>query len=95
MTPSPRLTMSSRLTGALWGVIVAGAGAMGIAVYSGYTLDLGLWGIGALAAMGLWLVASALVNGIGSRTHRADASEPSTTQAAHDAADAVGVQAHS
>lgn len=88
MTPAPRLSVSSRLTGALWGAIVAGVGAIGIAIYSGYTLDLGLLAIGVLAVMGLWLVLSALANAMSRRDRKP--LEPLTT-AAHEAADELRV----
>ena len=91
MPTSPRLSVSSRLTGALWGAIVAGTGAVGIAVYSGYDLDLGLLVIAVLAAMGLWLVLSALASGL-SRPRRTPP-EP-LTMAAHEAADGADRPGH-
>lgn len=90
MTTTPRLPVSSRLTGALWGAIVAGAGGIGIAIYSGYTFDLGLLVICVLAVMGVWLVLSALASAASRRDRKPV--EP-LTAAAHEAADEVGEQA--
>lgn len=72
---SLRLTPSARFAGALWGVLVAGAGSVCIAVYSGYDIDLELLGIGVLAAAGVWLLVSALAGGVG-RLRRRSASGP-------------------
>lgn len=67
---SLRLSPSARFAGALWGVLVAGAGAVCIAVYSGYDIDLELLGIGVLAAAGVWLLVSALAAGVGRKPRR-------------------------
>lgn len=75
-----RLSPSARFAGALWGVLVAGAGAVCIAVYSGVKLDLELLGIGVLAAAGLWLMISALAGGMSRR--RTTASGPALAYSA-------------
>ncbi|PKQ25624.1 MAG: hypothetical protein CVT64_09395 [Actinobacteria bacterium HGW-Actinobacteria-4] len=54
---------ADRVTGALWGALVAGVGSLMIATFSGYTIDLELAGIVALAALGGWLVMSAVMSG--------------------------------
>ena len=63
----PRLRASSRITGALWGAIVAATGGITIAVYSGANIDLELLVIVALAAVGAWLLLSALATGFSRR----------------------------
>ena len=65
----PRLRASSRITGALWGAIVAATGATTIAVFSGAEIDLELLVIVMLAAVGAWLLLSALATGF--RRHKA------------------------
>ena len=49
--------------GALWGLIVAATGALMLASFSGYTIDLELALIVALSAVGLWLLLSAALSG--------------------------------
>ena len=63
----PRLRASSRVTGALWGAIVTATGAITIAVFSGADIDLELLVIVALAAVGAWLLLSALATGFSRR----------------------------
>lgn len=58
-----RRRAADRVTGALWGALVAGVGALMIATFSGYEIDLELAGIIALVALGGWLVMSALLSG--------------------------------
>jgi len=57
-----RLRAADRITGALWGIIIATAGALLIAALSGYEIDLELAGIIALSALGGWLLLSALLS---------------------------------
>jgi hypothetical protein len=85
---SLRLSPSERFAGALWGVLVAGAGAVCIAVYSGHKIDLELLGIGVLAAAGLWLMASALAGGM-SRRRRKPASGTALADSARATAQAA------
>ena len=54
---------TERVTSALWGALVAGVGALMIATFSGYEVDLELAGIIALVALGGWLVLSAVLSG--------------------------------
>lgn len=79
---SLRLPASARFAGALWGVLVAGAGAVCIAVYSGYEIDLELLGIGVLAAAGLWLLISALAGGMDRRRAQRKSTGPELVQTA-------------
>lgn len=65
-----RLNVSQRFTGALWGAIVTATGAVGIALYSGQKIDIELLGIGVLAAIGGWLLLSAIVSAISRRDTR-------------------------
>lgn len=53
---------TERVTSALWGALVAGVGALMIATFSGYEVDLELAGIIALVALGGWLVLSAVLS---------------------------------
>ncbi|WP_062305040.1 hypothetical protein [Demequina subtropica] len=57
----PRRGAAERVTGVIWGAIVAASGACAIAALSGYDVDLQLIAIIALAALGAWLVVSAVV----------------------------------
>ncbi len=64
---TPRLGLAQRVTGALWGLIVAAVAALAIAALSGYAIDLEVFVIGALAVLGGWLLVSALVVAIRDR----------------------------
>ena len=57
---TPRRAMAERITGAIWGAIVTATGALLIAALSGYDVDLELVVIVSLAALGGWLLFSAL-----------------------------------
>ncbi|WP_062380503.1 hypothetical protein [Demequina pelophila] len=69
----PRKSPSERVTGAVWGVIVAALGGLGIAALSGWSVDAELALIIALAAMGGWLLASALAVGVRQRRREREA----------------------
>ncbi|WP_062293779.1 hypothetical protein [Demequina phytophila] len=56
----PRRGAAERVTGVIWGAIVAAAGAFTIAALSGYDVDLEVLAIVALVVLGGWLLASAL-----------------------------------
>ncbi|SEJ17887.1 hypothetical protein [Demequina mangrovi] len=57
----PRRGIGERVTGVIWGAIVATTGGLLIAALSGYTIDVELAAIIALSALGAWLVVSAVV----------------------------------
>lgn len=80
---NPRLTTSQRITGSLLGAIVTATGGIGIAVFSGYEIDLELVGIAVLAAAGAWLLLSALFGGAGRRSVRDDGYIELRTKAHH------------
>ncbi|WP_062518691.1 hypothetical protein [Demequina silvatica] len=56
----PRRGAAERVTGIIWGAIVAATGALTIAALSGYDVDLEVLAIVALVVLGGWLLASAL-----------------------------------
>lgn len=60
---TPRRGTAERITGAIWGVIVTAVGAFLIAALSGYEVDIELIAIVALAALGGWLLVSAIAAG--------------------------------
>ena len=59
----PRRGAAERVTGAIWGAIVAAAGGFLIAALSGYDIDLELVAIVSLTALGGWLLFSAIAAG--------------------------------
>lgn len=80
--PSPRKGWTERVTGVLWGAIVAAGGGFLIAALSGYDVDLELIAIVALVALGGWLLASAIAVSMRNRPRRADSWEiPDATRA--------------
>ena len=63
--------VAQRVTTMLWGLLIVGFGGVVIADLSGYSFDVELAGIIALALLGGWILVSALVAmipGKGSRT---------------------------
>ncbi|WP_062384043.1 hypothetical protein [Demequina iriomotensis] len=58
----PRRGTAERVTGAIWGAIVAATGGLLIAALSGFRIDLELFAIIALVALGAWLLFSALAS---------------------------------
>ena len=71
----PRKSVAERVTGILWGAIVAAGGGFLIAALSGYDVDLELVAIIALVALGGWLLFSAIAVSMRRRPQRADAWE--------------------
>lgn len=55
-----RLSASQRITGVIWGLIVAGAAVTAVVALSGTEVDIVNVIIVALVALGTWLLASAL-----------------------------------
>ncbi len=53
--------VAQRVTTMLWGLLIVGFGGVVIADLSGYNFDVELAGIIALALLGGWILASALV----------------------------------
>lgn len=66
----PRKTAAERVTGVIWGAIVATAGGFLIAALSGYDVDLELVAIVALIALGGWLLFSAIAVSMRNRPRR-------------------------
>lgn len=87
-----------RISGALWGLVVVGAGVLMIVSFSGHDVDLELAGILLLAAVGTWLLLSAAVAGIGRSRQVAKATEPTVEEPAFtepDEADAAEAEEES
>ncbi len=57
---TPRRGAAERVTGVIWGAIVTAVGGFLIAALSGYDIDIELVAIVALAALGAWLLFSAI-----------------------------------
>ena len=55
-----RKSSAGRFSGALWGILVAASGALMIASFSGFEVDVELAVILALCGLGLWLLLTAL-----------------------------------
>ncbi|MFN3866444.1 MAG: hypothetical protein ACK4MD_06990 [Demequina sp.] len=75
-----RRRAGQRISSALWGLLVMGVGALTIAAYSGYEIDLELAAIIVLAAIGGWLLVSAAVSGIGRKREIARATAPTVEE---------------
>ncbi len=58
---TPRLRYPERITGALWGLIIAAVAGLALAALSGLAIDLEVFAIGALVVLGGWLLISALL----------------------------------
>lgn len=56
--------MSQRVTTMIWGLLVIAFGGGVIAHLSGYSFDVELLGIIALAVLGVWILASAVVGSL-------------------------------
>ena len=65
-----------RVTSALWGLFVMGAGGLMIAGLSGFWIDFQLATIVVLSALGVWLLLTAAVSGIGRHKDVARATAP-------------------
>lgn len=68
---APRKPGAERVTGVIWGAIVATGGGFLIAALSGYEVDLELIAIVALIALGGWLLFSAIAVSMRERPRRA------------------------
>jgi hypothetical protein len=68
-----RLTAAQRITGVIWGLIVAGAAVTAMVALSGTDVELVNVIIVALAALGTWLLASALAAARPRKANRPDA----------------------
>ncbi|WP_144276217.1 hypothetical protein [Demequina sp. NBRC 110053] len=75
-TAAPRRRAGRRISAALWGLLVIGAGILSIVAYSGYEIDLELAAIILLAAVGGWMLLSAAVSGLGRKREAAAATAP-------------------
>ena len=84
---NPRRRAGQRISSALWGLLVAGVGALLIASYSGYEIDLELAAIIVLAAIGGWLLLSAAVSGIGRQREISRATAPTVEERVEPRAD--------
>jgi len=78
--PLVRRPAGRRISGALWGLLVTGAGVLLIASLSGFELDFELAAILVLAALGGWLLLSAAVSGIGRKREIAYATSPTVEE---------------
>lgn len=77
---NPRRRAGQRVSSAVWGLLVAGAGGLMIAAFSGYEIDLELAAIIVLGAVGAWLLLSAAVSGIGRKREVARATAPTVEE---------------
>lgn len=75
-TAKLRRRAGQRISSALWALLVMGAGALMIATLSGYDIDMQLILIIVLGALGVWLLLSAAVSGIGRQKQVARATAP-------------------
>ncbi|WP_297080868.1 hypothetical protein [uncultured Demequina sp.] len=64
-TAEPRRRAGQRIASAVWGLLVAGAGGLLIAAFSGYDIDLELAAIITLGAVGGWLLLAGMLRGLG------------------------------
>lgn len=70
---TPRRGFAERITGAIWGAIVTTVGGLLIAALSGYDIDLELVAILSLAALGGWLLFSAVAVAVRQQSRRPQA----------------------
>ena len=100
-TTTLRRRAGQRISAALWGLLVIGAGSLMIAALSGYEVDIQLAFIVLLAAVGGWMLLSAAVSGIGRQKEVARATTPtveepaSTESAPHPSNEATDAHADS
>jgi hypothetical protein len=80
-----RRSASGRFSGALWGFLVAGCGALMIASFSGFDVDFELAAIIALCGIGLWLLLTALFASGSSSRAKQRVAEPVGTMSADEA----------
>ncbi|WP_061960898.1 hypothetical protein [Demequina flava] len=76
ITTAPRRRAGQRISSALWGVLVIGAGVLMVVSFSGHEVDLELLAIILLAALGGWMLLSAALSGLGRKREIRSATAP-------------------
>ncbi|MDE0572503.1 hypothetical protein ON058_03645 [Demequina sp. B12] len=89
-TTTPRRRIGQRLSSALWGLLVMGAGALMIVSFSGYDVDLELLAIILLGSLGGWLILSAALSGLGRSREVKRATAPVVEETLADVEDTLG-----
>ncbi|MFV0634348.1 hypothetical protein [Demequina sp.] len=76
ITTDIRRGAGQRVSAAVWGLLVIGAGVTSMLAYSGYEIDLELAAIILLASVGGWLLLTSAISGLGRRREVAAATAP-------------------